>query len=157
MMNEWTHVPCGRRYSHSAEVQVRLQFLTCVFSTLGSPDHFSKDCFTPVVWFVRSTSKNQVGHCSMLVLFQFSVLHWLFTNKRRGTGNLLIGQFCRLSSCSMNMFNWHWPQQMIFFFSVRRKSWIILQSQYHWDNCNMIFFYHIVQTWFKKKLLWILE
>ncbi|XP_039594276.1 ubiquitin carboxyl-terminal hydrolase 34 [Polypterus senegalus] len=27
-------------YSHSAEVQVRLQFLTCVFSTLGSPDHF---------------------------------------------------------------------------------------------------------------------
>ncbi|KAJ7422952.1 hypothetical protein WISP_35954 [Willisornis vidua] len=28
-------------YSHSAEVQVRLQFLTCVFSTLGSPDHFS--------------------------------------------------------------------------------------------------------------------
>lgn len=30
------------RYSHSAEVQVRLQFLTCVFSTLGSPDHFSK-------------------------------------------------------------------------------------------------------------------
>lgn len=30
------------RYSHSAEVQVRLQFLTCVFSTLGSPDHFSE-------------------------------------------------------------------------------------------------------------------
>lgn len=30
------------RYSHSAEVQVRLQFLTCVFSTLGSPDHFRK-------------------------------------------------------------------------------------------------------------------
>ncbi|KAF3852699.1 hypothetical protein F7725_006054 [Dissostichus mawsoni] len=28
------------KYSHSAEVQVRLQFLTCVFSTLGSPDHF---------------------------------------------------------------------------------------------------------------------
>ncbi|XP_041108947.1 ubiquitin carboxyl-terminal hydrolase 34 isoform X2 [Polyodon spathula] len=27
-------------YGHSAEVQVRLQFLTCVFSTLGSPDHF---------------------------------------------------------------------------------------------------------------------
>ncbi|XP_062912032.1 ubiquitin carboxyl-terminal hydrolase 34 isoform X4 [Mobula hypostoma] len=27
-------------YSHGAEVQVRLQFLTCVFSTLGSPDHF---------------------------------------------------------------------------------------------------------------------
>lgn len=36
--------PCACRYSHSAEVQVRLQFLTCVFSTLGSPDHFSKTC-----------------------------------------------------------------------------------------------------------------
>lgn len=35
-------VTCCCRYSHSAEVQVRLQFLTCVFSTLGSPDHFSK-------------------------------------------------------------------------------------------------------------------
>lgn len=157
MMNEWTHVPYGRRYSHSAEVQVRLQFLTCVFSTLGSPDHFSKDCFTPVVWFVRSTSKKQVGHCSMLVLFQFSVLHWLFTNKQRGTGNLLIGQFCRLSSCSMNMFNWHWPQQMIFFF---------LWEGNHGSYCSRstigiiaiwFFFNHIVQTWFKKKLLWILE
>lgn len=157
MMNEWTHVPYGRRYSHSAEVQVRLQFLTCVFSTLGSPDHFSKDCFTPVVWFVRSTSKKQVGHCSMLVLFQFSVLHWLFTNKRRGTGNLLIGKFCRLSSCSMNMFNWHWPQQMIFFF---------LWEGNHGSYCSRstigiiaiwFFFNHIVQTWFKKKLLWILE
>lgn len=156
-MNEWTHVPYGRRYSHSAEVQVRLQFLTCVFSTLGSPDHFSKDCFTPVVRFVRSTSKKQVGHCSILVLFQFSVLHWLFTNKRRGTGNLLIGQFCRLSSCSMNMFNWHWSQQMIYFF---------LWEGNHGSYCSRstigiiaiwFFFYHIVQTWFKKKLLWILE
>lgn len=37
---------CACRYSHSAEVQVRLQFLTCVFSTLGSPDHFSKNHFS---------------------------------------------------------------------------------------------------------------
>lgn len=156
MMNEWTHVPYGRRYSHSAEVQVRLQFLTCVFSTLGSPDHFSKDCFTLVVRFVRSTSR-EVERCSILVLFQFSVLHWLFTNKRRGTGNLLIGQFCRLSSCSMNMFNWHWSQQMIFFFlwegnhgSYGSRSTIGIIAIW-------FFFYHIVQTWFKKKLLWILE
>ncbi|XP_022096710.1 ubiquitin carboxyl-terminal hydrolase 34-like [Acanthaster planci] len=27
-------------YTHTAEVQARLQFLTCVFTTLGSPDHF---------------------------------------------------------------------------------------------------------------------
>ncbi|XP_033629048.1 ubiquitin carboxyl-terminal hydrolase 34-like isoform X1 [Asterias rubens] len=27
-------------YTHTTEVQARLQFLTCVFSTLGSPDHF---------------------------------------------------------------------------------------------------------------------
>lgn len=151
-MNEWTHVPYGRRYSHSAEVQVRLQFLTCVFSTLGSPDHFSKDCFTPVVRFVRSTSR-EVERCSILVLFQFSVL----TNKRRGTGNLLIGQFCRLSSCSMNMFNWHWPQQMIFFFLWEGNH----RSYYSRSTIGIIaiwfFFYHIVQTWFKKKLLWILE
>ncbi len=37
--------PVCLRYSHSAEVQVRLQFLTCVFSTLGSPDHFSEHLF----------------------------------------------------------------------------------------------------------------
>lgn len=42
------------RYSHSAEVQVRLQFLTCVFSTLGSPDHFSKNRLYLCIFFKTS-------------------------------------------------------------------------------------------------------
>uniref|UniRef100_A0A3P9L1X7 Ubiquitin carboxyl-terminal hydrolase 34 n=1 Tax=Oryzias latipes TaxID=8090 RepID=A0A3P9L1X7_ORYLA len=37
-------------YGHSAEVQVRLQFLTCVFSTLGSPDHFLSLEQVDILW-----------------------------------------------------------------------------------------------------------
>lgn len=34
--------PVSFRYGHKEEVQVRLLFLTCVFSSAGSPDRFSK-------------------------------------------------------------------------------------------------------------------
>lgn len=54
ILTSWWCFCCSNcRYSHSAEVQVRLQFLTCVFSTLGSPDHFSKiqlDLFIYLTW-----------------------------------------------------------------------------------------------------------
>lgn len=60
----WWFFKC--RYSHSAEVQVRLQFLTCVFSTLGSPDHFSKffnECFNQFLDLYWS-SKNSPVKCT---------------------------------------------------------------------------------------------
>lgn len=157
MMNEWTHVPYGRRYSHSAEVQVRLQFLTCVFSTLGSPDHFSKDCFTPVVWFVRSTSKKQVGHCSMLVLFQFSVLTDFSQTNEEGQVTCWLESFADCHPAAWTCLIGTDPNKWFFFF---------LWEGNHGSYCSRstigiiaiwFFFNHIVQTWFKKKLLWILE
>lgn len=56
--------PRGCRYSHSAEVQVRLQFLTCVFSTLGSPDHFSK---TRLLAFGKESTYLEMQRQSLIV------------------------------------------------------------------------------------------
>ncbi|XP_072031378.1 LOW QUALITY PROTEIN: ubiquitin carboxyl-terminal hydrolase 34-like [Amphiura filiformis] len=103
-------------YTHTTEVQARLQFLTCVFSTLGSPDHFrlsldqvdtlwaclAKDaeCSDDALsWFLNQAG-NKDQHALGLETFKhifFNKMPQLEPEKISMTGLNLFQQLCSLA------------------------------------------------------------
>ncbi|XP_071963584.1 ubiquitin carboxyl-terminal hydrolase 34-like isoform X2 [Antedon mediterranea] len=104
-------------YSHSTEVQVRLQFLNCVFSTLGSPDDFrlsvdqvdilwsclatDEECSDGALnWFLNQARNKDQQHPLGLETFKhifFNKMPLLEADTISMTGLKLFQQLCSLA------------------------------------------------------------
>ena len=143
-------------YSHSAEVQVRLQFLTCVFSTLGSPDHFrlsleqvdilwhclveDSECYDDALhWFlnqVRSKDQHAMGMETYKHLF-LEKMPQLKPETISMTGLNLFQHLCNLARLATSTYDGGSnsevsldPVHKFFFFQGKGKTYIAYLQLY---------------------------